>query len=338
MNQEVEIVGEEIRKSVDLKNEHITKYCLNDFEMQKLIGRGSFGQVFLVQNKISKDFYALKSLKKDIVLHDPDGYECAKLERDVMKFANENPFITKLFCTFQNDEHLFFVMEFLNGGDLMFHMLQSRQFNETRARFYAVEIASAIQFLHSINIVYRDLKLDNIILDSEGHCKIADFGMCKKFDIENCKTQTFCGTPDYIAPEVIYSYLYILNFFTFGTCSKIIMGQPYNHSIDWWSFGVLIFEMLTGCSPFSGVTEEDLYKDILKGNLYFPPSLSLDAVDCIRLFFEREPSKRLGMKTSPHGRIRDQKFFSRVNWDQIEARNAIPPFKPLIVKFHMIIF
>jgi serine/threonine protein kinase len=177
--------------------------------MLKLIGRGSFGQVFLVQNKISKDFYALKSLKKDVVLHDPDGYECAKLERDVMKFANENQFITKLFCTFQNDEHLFFVMEFLNGGDLMFHMLQSRQFNETRARFYAVEIASAIQFLHSNNIVYRDLKLDNIILDFEGHCKIADFGMCKKFDIENCKTQTFCGTPDYIAPEVIYILTYI---------------------------------------------------------------------------------------------------------------------------------
>ena len=110
------------------------------------------------------------------------------------------------------------------------------------------------------------------------------------------------------------------------------MGQPYNNSVDWWSFGVLIFEMLTGCSPFNGLSEEDLYKDIIRLNLYFPPSLSTEAVDCLKLFFEREPNKRLGMKTSPYGKIRDQKFFTRVNWDQIETRKAIPPFKPSTVK------
>ena len=124
MNQEVENLGEEIRKSTILDDQK--RYTLNDFEMMKLVGKGSFGQVFLVQNKFSREFYALKSLKKDVVLHDPDGFECAKLERDVMKLGNVNPFLTKLFCTFQNDEHLFFVMEFLNGGDLMFHMLQSK--------------------------------------------------------------------------------------------------------------------------------------------------------------------------------------------------------------------
>lgn len=130
-------VKEEIRRSLILPQKK-KRYNLEDFEMLKLIGKGSFGKVFFIQNKTTKGFYAMKSLKKDVVLYDPDGFESAKLERDVMAMGDQNPFITKLICTFQSDEHLFFVMEFLNGGDLMFHMLQSRHFNESRTRFYAV--------------------------------------------------------------------------------------------------------------------------------------------------------------------------------------------------------
>ena len=204
MNYEFEIVDEIIRNSkVEIK---LNSYCLEDFKLIKLLGKGSFGQVYFVKNNKNLDYFAMKALKKDIVLQDPDGIECAKLERDIMTLESDQ-FLTKILCSFQNDDYLFFVMEFLNGGDLMFHLLKSKQFSENRTRFYSIEIACGIQFLHSRNIIYRDLKLDNVLLDNEGHCKIADFGMCKHLDnLENCKTKTFCGTPDYIAPEVSFIY------------------------------------------------------------------------------------------------------------------------------------
>ena len=177
------------------------RITLKDFNIVKLVGKGSFGKVFLVTTKNSTDFYAMKALKKDVVLQD-DDVECTMFERDVCKLGNRNPFLTKLYCTFQNEEFLFFLMEFLNGGDLMFHIVESKKFTEDRARFYAAEILCGLQFLHAEGIIYRDLKLDNVLLDSMGHCKISDFGMCKKISPDG-KAQTFCGTPDYIAPEVI---------------------------------------------------------------------------------------------------------------------------------------
>ncbi len=155
----------------------------------------------MVSNKIGTEFYAMKALKKDIVLQD-DDVECAMLERDVLKLSNTNPYLTRLYCSFQNHEYLFFLMEFYNGGDLMFHVVNCKRFSEERALFYAAEIICGLQHLHNLGIIYRDLKLDNVLLDSEGHCKITDFGMCKKIDPKDGRTQTFCGTPDYIAPEV----------------------------------------------------------------------------------------------------------------------------------------
>lgn len=181
----------------DFRSQRIT---LKDFNIVKLVGKGSFGKVFLVTTKNSNEYFAMKALKKDVVLQD-DDVECTMFERDVCKLGNRNPFLTKLYCTFQNEEFLFFLMEFLNGGDLMFHIVESKKFTEDRARFYAAEILCGLQFLHNEGIIYRDLKLDNVLLDSKGHCKISDFGMCKKIPPDG-KAQTFCGTPDYIAPEV----------------------------------------------------------------------------------------------------------------------------------------
>uniref|UniRef100_A0A803SW87 Protein kinase C n=1 Tax=Anolis carolinensis TaxID=28377 RepID=A0A803SW87_ANOCA len=168
----------------------------------------------------------------------------------------------KIYIDHQSSENLFFVMEYLNGGDLMFHIQICHKFDIGRARFYAAEIICGLQFLHSKGIIYRDLKLDNVLLDKEGHIKIADFGMCKENMFGSSKTSTFCGTPDYIAPE-------------------ILLGQKYNTSVDWWSFGVLLYEMLIGQSPFHGQDEEELFQSIRMDSPFYPRWLDKDARDIL---------------------------------------------------------
>jgi len=201
-------------------------------------------------------------------------------------------------------------MEFLNGGDLMFHIVEFKKFSEDRARFYAAEILCGLKFLHNEGIIYRDLKLDNVLLDSKGHCKISDFGMCKKIPKDG-KTHTFCGTPDYIAPE-------------------ILQGHYYNFSVDYWSFGVLLYEMLTGYSPFHGEDEEELFNAIQHNDVPYPNNISESSISCVKMLLERDPIKRLGMKSSPYGRIRKHPFFSRIDWNKIKNKQLEPPFVPTI--------
>uniref|UniRef100_A0A8C5ECP6 protein kinase C n=1 Tax=Gouania willdenowi TaxID=441366 RepID=A0A8C5ECP6_GOUWI len=263
-------------------------------------------EVFLAELKRTQQFFAVKALKKDVVLMD-DDVECTMVERRVLSLAWENPFLTQLYCTFQTKENLFFVMEYLNGGDLMFHIQSCHKFDLHRATFYAAEIICGLQFLHSKGVIYRDLKLDNVLLDSEGHIKIADFGMCKENMLEEARTATFCGTPDYIAPE-------------------ILLGQKYNSSVDWWSFGVLLYEMLIGQSPFHGRDEEELFQSIRTDNPTYPSWLSKVTKDILIKLFVREPEERLGVK----GNIRQHIFFSSIVWSALERRQVAPPFKPTL--------
>jgi len=203
-------------------------------------------------------------------------------------------------------------MEFHNGGDLMHHIQQEIRFDEERARFYAAEILCGLEFLHSNTIIYRDLKLDNVLLDAQGHIHLADFGMCKtEMNRENGLASTFCGTPDYIAPE-------------------IVQGHKYNHSVDFWSFGVLLFEMLTGQSPFHGETEDELFESIVKEQPFYPKNLSREAISCLNALLERNPRLRLGMPECPRGGIRAHVFFKSVMWSRLEKRQAPPPFKPSV--------
>uniref|UniRef100_A0A336JY49 protein kinase C n=1 Tax=Culicoides sonorensis TaxID=179676 RepID=A0A336JY49_CULSO len=287
------------------------KYNIDDFHFLSVLGKGSFGKVFLAELKNSEYYYAVKALKKDIVLED-DDVECTLIERKVLALGTKHPFLCHLFATFQTDSHLFFVMEYLNGGDLMFHIQRSGRFSEDRARFYAAEIVSGLKFLHKKGIIYRDLKLDNILLDFEGHARIADFGMCKLEIYLDRTADSFCGTPDYMAPE-------------------IIKGQNYNQSVDWWSFGVLVYEMLIGQSPFSGCDEDELFWSICNEIPWFPAFLSKDALKFLKALLEKDATIRLGSLGAGDGDIIYHPFFNKINWDKLERREYTPPFKPEVL-------
>uniref|UniRef100_A0A8B9JWP5 Protein kinase C n=1 Tax=Astyanax mexicanus TaxID=7994 RepID=A0A8B9JWP5_ASTMX len=285
---------------------HQTRINFENFVFHKVLGKGSFGKVLLAELKGRGEYFAVKALKKDVVLMD-DDVECTMVEKRVLSLAWENPFLTHLYCTFQSKEHLFFVMEYLNGGDLMFHIQDKGRFDLFRATFYSAEIICGLQFLHSKGVIYRDLKLDNVMLDKDGHIKIADFGMCKENMIGENRATTFCGTPDYIAPE-------------------ILLGQKYTFSVDWWSFGVLVYEMLIGQSPFQGDDEDELFESIRMDVPHYPRWITKESKDLLEKLFERDPTRRLGVV----GNIRGHSFFKTINWPALEKREVPPPFKPKV--------
>ncbi|XP_064154771.1 protein kinase C delta type-like isoform X4 [Anguilla rostrata] len=285
---------------------HQTRINVDNFVFHKVLGKGSFGKVLLAELKGRGEYFAVKALKKDVVLMD-DDVECTMVEKRVLALAWDNPFLTHLYSTFQTKEHLFFVMEYLNGGDLMFHIQEKGRFDLYRATFYSAEIVCGLQFLHTKGIIYRDLKLDNVMLDRDGHIKIADFGMCKENVFGDNRATTFCGTPDYIAPE-------------------ILLGQKYTFSVDWWSFGVLLYEMLIGQSPFHGDDEDELFESIRMDTPHYPRWITKESKDLLEKLFERDSTRRLGVI----GNIRTHSFFKTINWVALERKEVDPPFKPKV--------
>ncbi|CDW54717.1 Protein kinase C-like 1B [Trichuris trichiura] len=293
------------------------KFSVKDFNFIKVLGKGSFGKVLLAERTGTDEIYAIKALKKDVILQD-DDVDCTMVEKRVLTLAAKHPFLTALHSCFQTEEYLFFVMEFVSGGDLMFQIQRARKFDEPRARFYSAEVTSALQFLHRHGILYRDLKLDNILLDADGHVKLADFGMCKENVKNGVLTSTFCGTPDYIAPEV--------RELDYGPC------------VDWWALGVLMYEMMVGQPPFEADNEEDLFEAILHDEVLYPVWLSKEAVSILKGFMTKNHLKRLGCVATVGGEdaVRAHPFFKEIDWESLEAKKVKAPFKPKLVSRHKV--
>uniref|UniRef100_A0AAX7U0H0 protein kinase C n=1 Tax=Astatotilapia calliptera TaxID=8154 RepID=A0AAX7U0H0_ASTCA len=285
---------------------------LQDFKLIAVLGRGHFGKVLLSEYKKTGSQYAIKALKKgDIVAR--DEVESLMCEKRIFEIVNgsHHPFLVNLFACFQTPEHVCFVMEYTAGGDLMMH-IHADVFSEQRAVFYSACVVLGLQFLHDHKIVYRDLKLDNLLLDTEGYVKIADFGLCKEGMGYGDRTSTFCGTPEFLAPEVL-------------------TDTSYTRAVDWWGLGVLVYEMLVGESPFPGDDEEEVFDSIVNDEVRYPRFLTTEAIGIMRRLLRRNPERRLGSGEKDAEEVKKQPFFRVMDWEALLQRKVPPPFVPNIV-------
>ncbi|KAH9809053.1 kinase-like domain-containing protein [Melampsora americana] len=309
--QNAECTGE-IRLKLKYK-EHSSKKSLSveDFEFLKMIGKGTFGRVFQVRKKDTKRIYAMKVLSKKEVI-DKKEVEHTIGERNILQQSNDCPFLLGLKFSFQSPGELFLVMDYKSGGELFHHLQKEGRFTEERARFYTAEIVLALEHLHSYNIVYRDLKPENILLDATGHIVLCDFGLSKPNLTSDQLTTTFCGTTEYLAPEVLLD------------------DHGYSKLVDFWSLGVLLFEMCCGWSPFYAEDNQQMYKNICFGKIKFPRGvIGDDGKQFVKGLLNRNPKHRLGSQNDAKD-LKSHSFFKSIDWELLSLRQIIPSFKPYI--------
>ncbi|PIC15488.1 hypothetical protein B9Z55_022442 [Caenorhabditis nigoni] len=274
----------------------------NDFRLIKVVGRGGYGKVILARKNVDNKIYALKVINKP---RNESNLQAAIDEIKVFKHVN-SPFICQMFDYFEANRKIYFVLEFLPGGDLFTLMAKKETFDEDETRFYLAQIVIGLEYLHNSDIIYRDLKAENVLIDKHGNLKLTDFGLAKfNFPIGS-KTQTRCGTAECQAPEMI-------------------KGRPYGHEIDIWAIGILAVYMLTGAPPFTGETKKEVRLSIVKTKLTYPEGSSESCKEALCLTLKRIPEKRVTLSE-----FKKLDFFDSIDWTLMEMQKLKPPFPPEI--------
>ena len=291
------------------KHKDLKKVTLNDFKLLKVLGRGTFGKVVLVQYKLTKKYYAMKIMKKDVILESGQVTNTL-LEKNILQNLNYQFLVGMDFC-FQTQERIYFVMNFIRGGELFKHLLNCKFFPEEKAKFYSAIIGLALEYLHTHGIVYRDIKPDNILIDEDGYLKLADFGMAKMLKDQE-KAFSLCGTPEYFPPE-------------------IITREGHNKAADWWSYGILLYEMLFGMPPFYSKNTEKMFDLITKAELKFPKKINVseDAKDLIKKLLIKNQDLRLGSEGG-FETIKKHSFFKGFDFKALEEKKLEAPFIPVL--------
>lgn len=301
----------EIRVQISYERLAPRKLTAADFELLKLIGRGTFGRVFQVRKRDTKRIYAMKVLsKREIAMKKEVSHTMG--ERKILEKTLDCPFLVGLKFSFQSQAQLFFVTDYKSGGELFWHLQREGRFTEDRARFYIAELILALEHLHKYNIVYRDLKPENILLDATGHVALCDFGLSKA-DLEAGQlTNTFCGTTEYLAPEILLD------------------ESGYSNLVDFWSLGVLLFEMCCGWSPFYAEDTQQMYRNICFGKIKFPRGVIGDeGKQFVKGLLNRNPKHRLGAQRDAED-LKEHAFFQDIDWDALAHKQIQPVFKPLV--------
>ncbi|BGP58686.1 Cytochrome c oxidase subunit 1 [Rhodotorula sphaerocarpa] len=286
---------------------------LGDFDMLDTLGTGTFGRVILVRLRVSPSrpqqtqpyYFALKVLEKNTVVR-LRQIEHVNSERSTLAHVN-HPFVVNLFCTFQDEANLYMLMEFVQGGELFSHLRRARRFSADVARFYVANLILVLHHLHQQDIIYRDLKPENLLIGGDGHIKVTDFGFAKYVQD---RTFTLCGTPEYLAPE-------------------IITATGHGAAADWWALGVLLFELLAGYPPFFADSPLEIYEKILQGKFAVPAHIDPVAKDLIRRLLTADLTQRLGNLKNGARDVMNHPWFEGVDWAAVERKEIRAPIVPL---------
>lgn len=287
------------------------KMCAQDFDTLRCLGKGAFGTVHLVKQGTTGRLYAQKQFKKASLTVHKRLIEQTRTERTILESVNRHPFVVKLYYAFQDQEKLYLILEYAQGGELFHHLAMERMFCESTASFYMAEMILALEHLHhNVRVIYRDLKPENCLLDADGHLLLTDFGLSKvalpEDDDGDSRTNSVLGTVEYMAPEVVE-------------------GKPYDFTVDWWGLGAIGFDLLTGHPPFGGNNHARIQHNIVRQKLQLPYFLGPDAKDLLTRLLRKEPARRLGGTQAKDVRaLKGHRFFKKIDWAKLEKRELEP--------------